>query len=667
MAFIQTEGSLEPLGKRTDPVPPYGLMLNQNLFATYGAIWRAQPAVRTVVGYLARNIAQLGIHVFDRVGDTDRMRLTDHPLARLIQRPLPPEFKVTRYKLISDLMHDVGIYDQSLWIKMKTAGRQPNGLVRVPPYRVYPKGDNWMRPEYFEVRGNRGKKEFQPEEVVFIRGYNPDDNREGVPPIESLRVILAEDAEGAKYREQMWQSGSRISGYIQRPVEAPRWNPGARGRFREEWDAQFRGPEAAQTYTPILEDGMTFVEAGVTPKDAQYVEARKLTREEVASAYYIPPSMVGAADATFASLREQHQMLYQDALGPWLESISQDIELQLLPDFESYPTTVYVEFNINDKMKGSFEDQASSMSTLVGRPVMTANEGRARLNLPQLDEGDGLVVPLNVMIGGQPNPQNPLEEPNATEPNPAAIAPPATEVDGEPQAASRGLRVKALVSQDATDSLEATLAKYFARQEQVIVSKLNGKSGSPNGAKAGPAWWNADRWNSELSSDLFVPLLSMATEAGRKALEDIGEDPDDYDEDRTLNWMLAHASGVASGINATTMEKIAEVLGKDNPLAAVRSLFKWFKESRSKQLAQTSATSVGGFGTQEAIEQKQKEGTKTWITGFNPRSKHKSLNGETVDLYDTFSNGARWPGDGILPVAQRANCNCDMEVKIKGE
>lgn len=207
MAFVQTEGALESLGKRTDPIPPYGLMLTQDLFATYGAIWRAQPAVRTVVGFMARNIAQLGLHVFDRVDDTDRVRLKDHPLARLLDRPLPPEYKVTRYKLISDLMHDIGIYDQSLWIKVKTDGQQPNGLVRVPPYRVFPMGSNWMRPDFFEIRGNAGKKQLPPEEVVFIRGYSPDDSREGVPPIEALRTILAEDIESARYREQMWQSG----------------------------------------------------------------------------------------------------------------------------------------------------------------------------------------------------------------------------------------------------------------------------------------------------------------------------------------------------------------------------------------------------------------------------------------------------------------------------
>jgi hypothetical protein len=64
--------------------------------------------------------------------------------------------------------------------------------------------------------------------------------------------------------------------------------------------------------------------------------------------------------------------------------IQSELERQLLPDL---PDTdrVYVEFNLAEKLKGSFEEQAASLQSLVGRPVMTANEGRARLNLPRID------------------------------------------------------------------------------------------------------------------------------------------------------------------------------------------------------------------------------------------------------------------------------------------
>ena len=67
----------------------------------------------------------------------------------------------------------------------------------------------------------------------------------------------------------------------------------------------------------------------------------------------------------------------------------------------------YAEFNLATKLDGSFEEQAAVLSGMVGRPVMTADEARARLNLPALggDAGE-LVTPLNVLAGGQASPRD---------------------------------------------------------------------------------------------------------------------------------------------------------------------------------------------------------------------------------------------------------------------
>jgi len=94
--------------------------------------------------------------------------------------------------------------------------------------------------------------------------------------------------------------------------------------------------------------------------------------------------MVGILDhATFSNIKEQHKQLYADCLGPWLEMVSEAIELWLLP--EALDTAdVYGEFNIAAKLAGSFEEQATALRLLVGRPLMTGNEGRARLNLPRI-------------------------------------------------------------------------------------------------------------------------------------------------------------------------------------------------------------------------------------------------------------------------------------------
>jgi HK97 family phage portal protein len=357
-----------------------------------------------VVTFLARNIAQLGLPLYQRNGDADRERLQDHPLARLLRQPNP---WTTRYRFINARVHDFAIHDVAYLLKTKVDGSTV-GLVRLPPMLVTPKGDNWLTPEEFEVAGTKSRKRYPADQVVYFRGYGGGDGIDdsGVSPLESLRQTLREEWTGSQMREQIMRNGARVSGYLERPAGA-QWSDGARDRFRTQWRAQYVGDGGAEAGgTPILEDGMTFKPSSQTAKDLQYVEGRKLTREEVAAAYFIPPPMVGILDkATFSNITEQRKMLYTDALGPWLTMIQDEISLQLIPDFEpANPQDFYVEFNLREKLTGDFVTRQDAITKAVGGPTMTVNEARALDNRPPIEGGDELIRPLNVTQNGDQNP-----------------------------------------------------------------------------------------------------------------------------------------------------------------------------------------------------------------------------------------------------------------------
>lgn len=405
-------------------LPTY-VQVGPEQYRTYEHMWKTQPALRTVIEFVARNIAQLGLDVFERTSDTDRKKVREHPLSKLLNNPWPGS-KWTKYRLINWTVQEYSIFNSAFWIKGK-APDGTNGVLPMPRRYIEPVGDNLFYPDFYRITGTKGTKDIAPDQVVHFFGYNPDDPREGWSPIETLRLILAEEYAATEYRAQMWRNGARISGYITRPEKAPRWSDTARNRFKTDWGAYSTAQQAGGT--PILEDGMSWHEGGITPKDAQYIEARQLSREEVASAYHVDPSMIGLSkNATQSSLGELRQMLYADALGPLLEMLQQDIELQLLPDVDpGGAEKIYVEFNLRAKMQGSFEAQAAAISASVGGPWMTRNEGRALYNLSDLPEADELITPLNVVEGGLASPRdtapdNPSnEESNGQPPGPKPL------------------------------------------------------------------------------------------------------------------------------------------------------------------------------------------------------------------------------------------------------
>src|SRR5262245_29435221 len=102
--IVQSLGALQSYREPVRTAPPFDTSSHWSYSAyaaDYAALYRTQPAVRTVVDFLARNVAQLGLHVYRRVDDTDRERLTDHDLAQWIEKP---NFATTRYRLFEALM-----------------------------------------------------------------------------------------------------------------------------------------------------------------------------------------------------------------------------------------------------------------------------------------------------------------------------------------------------------------------------------------------------------------------------------------------------------------------------------------------------------------------------------------------------------------------------------
>lgn len=640
MAFVVSDGALRGLSTPA-PMPRSSLRLADDFTQDYAAIWRAQGSVRTTVDFLGRNIASLGLHTFRRVSDNDRERLLTHPLARLLARPNPA---TTPYRLMDGLVRDLAIFDRAYWLKMFTAGTP--WLLRLPPAAVTPVG-SWLWPEAFEYNGTKGKKVFPADQVVHFRGYAPEGDLAGSSPIESLRRVLSEEYEAGRMREQTLRNGARTSGYLERPAPAPGqqpWSDVARERFRASWRSQYTGggPEAGGT--PILEDGMKFVPASQTAKDLQYVEVRKLAREEVAAAYFIPPTMVGIMDsATFSNIKEQHKHLYQDTLGPWLTMISQELELQLLPDFPD-ADGVYLEFNLEEKLRGSFEEQAAQLQAATGGPWMTRNEARAMRNLPAIEGGDELIVPLNVIEGGQASPQD-------SAPLPGAAAGPLRALKS-----GRGVRVK---KPELTDSQRAAAVSlfenYFKRQKAAVLSAMG----------AGGDWWDGERWNSELSEDVYELARSLSGEMGSKQAEALGFDGTAYDVERTREFLKAVAARRAEWVNEATRAQLDEALEDEEPDAG--AVFDAAIEQRSGSAGGALAATVGAFALTEAGRQLARDRTvKTWrTTSGDPRASHAAMDGETVPIDSTFSNGLAWPGDPAMGPDEVAGCQCTVDVSIE--
>lgn len=616
------------------PVADPGYPLEGWLLGQRSAIelmWRTQPEVRKVVDFVARNIASIPLHVFERVADNERRRITYEPLPDLLAQPRP---RVGSYRFWHGVLSDGLLYDRWCVIRVTDPATGAMRLAHVPSWRLRMK-TNAMREVDTLLYWNGDDRdpwvEIPMDGAIFDHGYAP--MSAGLSPIATLREILHGSAEAIRYRNDMYANGARVPGYISRPPGAE-WGDGQRARFVEAMRA-YRSDGARSGAMPLLEDGMKMEEfRAFSPQDANDLEGRRLTGVEVASAFHIAPELVGAREGTYSNVDAFRESLYRDSLGPYIRAWVDALNAQLTPEF-SNGRRLYIEDNVESKLRGSFTEQAKIGQASVGAPSVTRNEWRARMNLPPLPGGDDLVTPLNVTVGGQASPQD----------------------SGTQNEKAARVQTKA-ASGDWEAKHREVLGRFFSRQRRVVLSSL--------GAKAAD-WWDADRWNGELADDLYRLSVETVNAEAAAALERVGGSPGEFEVGRALAFLKAAAERRAVDINETTLAEIEAALAdaeNDEPRTEVAgAVFEKAETSRLEQMATTLVTATAGFAAVEAVKQTSTSGTKTWVTGRNPRPTHAALNGQTVPIGEPFSNGMQYPGDGSS-ADENANCNCTIDVSL---
>jgi HK97 family phage portal protein len=198
--------------------------------------------------------------------------------------------------------------------------------------------------------------EFPSADVVHFKNYNPDDQVRGMSRLEPLRsTLLNEDASRAA-TQAFWQNGARPSvllstaGTISEP---------AAQRLKADWDRIHRGVEN-WSKTAILEEGLTPHIVQLNAEEMQYVESRRLNREEACAIYDVPPPAVHILDrATFSNITEQNRMVYRDTMAPRLGLYESVLDTQLRPDFDPQGNT-YAEFLLDEVLRGDFEARSAA-------------------------------------------------------------------------------------------------------------------------------------------------------------------------------------------------------------------------------------------------------------------------------------------------------------------
>jgi HK97 family phage portal protein len=140
----------------------------------------------------------------------------------------------------------------------------------------------------------------------------------------------------------------------------------------------------------LLDRGMDWVQLSISPEDAQMLQSRAFSVEEVCRFFGVPPFMVGHTEKTTSwgtGLEQQTLGFQKFTLRRRLKRIEQALAKQLLSPADRQAGIV-IEFNLEGLLRGDSGARASFYQQMLSNGVMTINEVRALENLAPVEGGE---------------------------------------------------------------------------------------------------------------------------------------------------------------------------------------------------------------------------------------------------------------------------------------
>ena len=359
--------------------------------AAFGEYYPRSAVVYAAIKVRQDAIARLPLRVLRRI-PASRQRMdgvnaraggelvgADHPLQRLLDSPNP-------FWSRSDLWRATETY-LSLWgAAFWALERDENGNIA----EIWPLRPDKMRPipdaqryikGFVYVGSGSELVPYLPDDVVWMRYFNPLDEYAGLSPIAPLRQSADMGMDALRANRKLLQNDSTPGLIIETegfPTDADV------SEFYARWESRFQGVEKMRR-PALLSPGMKASNLGFSPRDMEYIESLRWSLEDVTRVFGVPKVMIGDLEnTTFSNFSTARRLFWEDTIAAQLAFYQESLRQHLLPHFGDDSLTVEFDLSGVEALKESEENKAKRRRIYVEAGIMTIDEVRREMNLPPI-------------------------------------------------------------------------------------------------------------------------------------------------------------------------------------------------------------------------------------------------------------------------------------------
>ena len=342
-------------------------------------------AVWACVRLLSESISTLPLKIYVRQPDGSRKAATDHPAYSVLCRRPNSEMTPSRFMLM--VVASICLRGNA-FIEKKFIANRLVSLVPLLPQNMVVKRLTTGALEY-KYTENGNERVIPVKNIMHIRGFGLDGVC-GMMPMKTGRDVIGAAMAVEESAAKIFEQGLQSSGFLS-----------AENALSDDQRERLRGYMAAFTGSKnagkimVLEGGLKYQGVTMNPEDAQMLESRSFSIEEICRWFRVPPFMVGHTtkqSSWASSLEGMNLQFLTHTLRPLLVNIEQEIGQCLLDSDDD----VFAEFSVEGLLRADSAGRAAYYTSALQNGWMSRNDVRRLENMPPIEGGDIYTVQLNL-------------------------------------------------------------------------------------------------------------------------------------------------------------------------------------------------------------------------------------------------------------------------------
>ena len=341
---------------------------------------------------ISNSVAGLPINVFRETESGREPLKSKHFLTDLLHYRPNSWMKPRDFRLAMTVQMALwnNAYAEIIW-----SGDRPVALIPLRPGRMTPYIDeNGNLTYHYAVSdgdSSAGVKIYSPRSILHLKGFGTD----GI--VGSERNNFAREAYGLAvsadtYAAKQFGNGGRPGGVLEVDQFLTKEQ---REQIRQLYQGMSEGAHNAGRMW-VLEGGMKYNALDYSADQMQMLASRLHQVSEVARFFGVPSVLIDGGDNTSsswpASMEQQMLLFLTHTIQPYLDEWEDAIRYSLIPR----TSDINVDHDTSALVKMDSAAKGSYLSTLVQNGLMTRNEARQKLHLPEIEGANELTVQVNL-------------------------------------------------------------------------------------------------------------------------------------------------------------------------------------------------------------------------------------------------------------------------------